>query len=214
MRGGVIRGSVASLAALVLTWTLVTPVAAEEATGSVTASDQIPVAELVPPLESEPLEVPVGTIPEGEFLPELEAAFADQPVERRTGGPLVVDGFDEETSVEIERDEFSTTFENADGTFATQFSPVPVHAEVDGEWVDIETSVEELSDGGFGQDAHPLNPEFANRADEAGAFSISNEDYEIINYPNGWCEECGLFTSTGVATHVWAERDTWLVVGP
>ncbi len=141
MRGGVIRGSVASLAALVLTWTLVTPVVADEVAEPTTPSDQIPVAELVPPLESEPLEVPAGTIPEGEFLPELEAAFADQPVERRVGGPLVVEGFDEETSVEVGRDEFSTTFANEDGTFATQFSPVPVHAEVGGDWVDIDTSV-------------------------------------------------------------------------
>ena len=179
MRGGVIRGSVASLAALVLTWTLVTPVVADEVAEPTTPSDQIPVAELVPPLESEPLEVPAGTIPEGEFYPELEAELGPQPVERGTGGPVVVEGFDEETSVEVERDEYSTTFENADGTFATQFSPVPVHAEVDGEWVDIETSVEDLSDGSFGQDAHPLNPVFAPRADEAGAFSVSNEGYEI-----------------------------------
>ena len=186
MRAGVTRSIVASIAALVLTWTLVTPVAAEEVVEPVTPSDEVPVAEIVPPLESEPLLVESGTIPEGEFYPELEAAAVEavekkeEPIVKGVGAPVKTESsFDEATSVEIDRDEFTTTYENIDGTLTAKVSAVPEHAEVDGEWVPVDLSVVRQSDGSFAQDAHPLDPSFAKRADSEDAFSISRGGYTI-----------------------------------
>ncbi|MDO7883208.1 PA14 domain-containing protein, partial [Salinibacterium soli] len=158
-----------------------TPVAAEEVAEPVTPSDQVPVADIVPPLESEPLVVEAGTVPEGEFFPELEAAAREDTVVGRGVAEALprVEGYDPETSVEIDRDEFSTTYENADGTFATEFSPTPVHAEVDGEWVDIDTVVDPVGDGSYAEEAHPLKPEFAATADEEGAFSVTTNGYNV-----------------------------------
>ena len=76
--------------------------------------------------------------------------------------------------------EFSTTYENPDGTFATVFSPTPVNAEVDGEWVPIETDLSLTSDGTFSQQVHPLQPEFAsNAADPDGALAVTSDDFEV-----------------------------------
>ncbi len=173
-----LNSAVAVLSALVLVWTLVTPVSAEEVIEP-EVTEETPVSELVPPMESEPLEVVEGTVPEGEFYPELDAVDVPTKNNAVIPGETETPVFDPETAQVVERDEMSTTYQNADDTFTTVFSPTPVHAEVDGEWVDIQTNVEPESNGSLSQEAHPLQPEFAPTADEAGALSVTRDDYEV-----------------------------------
>lgn len=171
----------ASIATIALVTTIATPVSAKDLAADEAVTAPLITEELVPPLESEPLVVEAGTIPEGTFYPELETKG---PVRKGQGGtkptpPIKESVFDEETSVEIERTEFTTTFDNADNSFTTEISPTPVHAEVGNEWVPIETHVEQDSDGSWSQEAHPLKPEFGSHADEQGAFSVSRDGYKI-----------------------------------
>ena len=173
-----VNTAVAALSALTLVWTLATPVAADEVAADITSEDPA-TSELLPPLQSPPLEIPDGTIPEGEFYPELDAS---DPVNRNNGVIPPEPGestFDPETSELVERGEFSTTYENVDETFTTVFSPTPVHAQVDGEWVPIDTTLNPEAEGTLSQDAHPLRPEFAANAQDEGAFSVSTDDYQV-----------------------------------
>src|SRR5690348_5106412 len=94
------RVVVAAFLSLLLTWTVVSPVSAEEVPAEVVPTDQVPVSELVPPLESEPLEIPQGTIPEGDFTTPLTAPVVDEAVGKGFGGgaPIAANGdgsFDE-----------------------------------------------------------------------------------------------------------------------
>lgn len=151
------------------------PIAPAEATETAEATIA------VPPLESAPLEAPELSTPQGEFIPELEAR---EPLARDSTKPPAefessLDEFDPSTATEVERDEFTTTYEGADGSYVSAVSAVPTSAEVDGEWVNIETHVELAADGTRQQDAHPLNPEFGAFADEEGAFAVSNDDHRV-----------------------------------
>lgn len=168
-----LRPTIAAIASVVMVVTLATPAYGDEVAPRVLS------AEDIPPLESEPLAVPESTFPEGTFYPELAAPPA---LHRGLAGPVpVATGFDPDTSTELpeERDEFSNTYVNKDGTHATLLSPTPVNVEVDGEWVPIETSLEVAEDGSLTQETHPLEPTFAPSADGDEAFSISHEGYNI-----------------------------------
>lgn len=183
MRSGLlIRSTVAAFTSLILVWTLAAPVAAEEAVPEPVPAQDVAVADLVPPLVSDPLVTPAGTIPEGEFYPEIDGLLP-APVTRGFSGTKVTldtsESFDPDTSEVASRDEFSTTYENADDTNTTVFDSSPVNTEVDGEWVPIQTILEQGPEGSWSQEAHPLAPTFAPNADDADAFSVSQNGYHI-----------------------------------
>ncbi|WP_245930550.1 DNRLRE domain-containing protein [Allonocardiopsis opalescens] len=105
------------------------------------------------PEDTPSLEPPV---PEG--TAETEPEIVEEPA-----APEIA-GFDEDTSVELveERSEFSRTFENADGTLATQFSTEPMHFDAGGgEWEEIDTSLVGDGDGGWTNAADSADISFA-----------------------------------------------------
>lgn len=173
----VILGAVLSA---VLVVTVVTPVAADEVEPTPTPID-------VPMLVSEPLEAPVSTTPEGDFseiVPPVPTV-----VEKRIGGqrqalPEVAEPtestFDSTTSEVVERTEFTTTYQNPDGSLTTQVGSGPLNAEGNSdEWVPIKTFVDHNADGTWSTDLHPLEPTFAADAEAENAFSVSRDGYEI-----------------------------------
>ncbi|WP_407702211.1 DNRLRE domain-containing protein [Streptomyces specialis] len=60
-----------------------------------------------------------------------------------------------------ERTETSTTWVNPDGSLTTELSAGPVRFERDGEWVDVDVSLEADGEGGFASRAHPSGLEVA-----------------------------------------------------
>lgn len=94
-----------------------------------------------------------------------------------------VEGFDAETSVELEgeRDEYSRTYENADGTLATDFSLEPLHyKDEDGSWAEIDPSLEPLGTDIWTNAADSRNVEFAASADAEELARLElDEDHSI-----------------------------------
>jgi hypothetical protein len=91
--------------------------------------------------------------------------------------PRIVDaanlvGFDPATSVATERDEFTTTYQNADGTNTTAVSKAPLNVMVDDEWVEINTALTPAGDGTWEVEDNPLNPSFAKKADDGSVFVV------------------------------------------
>ena len=76
------------------------------------------------------------------------------------------------------RDEFSTVYDIGGGYELAAIGAEPQNVEQDGDWVDIETAVRPDDDGGRVDD-HPLAPEFAPNADDAGAFAVDDGEYRV-----------------------------------
>ncbi|MBB6122239.1 DNRLRE domain-containing protein [Nocardiopsis algeriensis] len=79
-----------------------------------------------------------------------------------------ITGFDPDISEELveERDEFSRTYENEDGSLSTDFSLEPIHfQEEDGSWEQIDTSLVEENTETWTNAADSRKVEFAARAD-------------------------------------------------
>jgi len=171
-----------SLLSVVLVVTVVTPVAADEPAEPDTVT--YPSVD-VPPLESEPLVLPVPTTPEGDFS-DIEPA-APTVTGRSQGGrpdaPLKLSddaGFDSATSEVVKRSEFVTTFENADGTRTDQVGQIPINAKNNaGQWVPIDTFLGKNADGSWSTDAHPLDPVFAADASAENAFMVTRGGYDV-----------------------------------
>lgn len=170
---------VASLAPLVLTWTLVTPVHASEPAGDpslVEATSELPL------LESEPLDAPQGTIPEGDYTLGGELVI-DAPAEGKGQSPRLTipsldAGLDLDTSTVVERDEYSTTYKNADGSNTSVIGYQPQNVKIDGEWVPIDTSVERNGDE-WVANTHPLEPTFAGSTTDGDELTVSHEGFEL-----------------------------------
>ena len=89
---------------------------------------------------------------------------------------MQVEGFDEDTSTVVARDEFTETFDNADGTSSVKVSTDPLNTKTDaGTWVPVDTTVTaDKSGASAGQVVkHGLRPRFAKRADAASVLSVS-----------------------------------------
>lgn len=129
-------------------------------------------------LASSRLSVATGAMPTGAF----EAPSAGRRVAAGAGGGVSVEpGFDEDRSVVVSREEFSQTYANPDGTHTTEVSTVPLNVrQGDGDWVPVNTDVEERADGSAVVSDHPMDPVFAASADdpdllhvEAGSVKLS-----------------------------------------
>jgi len=174
---------VASLLALVLTVTVVSPVQA-----ATVEPEADPIA--VAPLQSEVLALPVSTYPDRpEALPSAKVSPPEtpSPVGRGIGGAKPVNSvfdempqFDALKSVVESVTEFTTTYSNPDGTETLKVSETPMNARNDeGKWQSVETRVAKDSEGRWSTDAHPLDPSFAVDASEDDAFTISRSGYDI-----------------------------------
>ena len=182
MRPSILSLLISAITSAVLVVTMVTPAHADAtATGDSGAEAQ---SGVVSDLVSEPLAPPTGEIPEGDFSDRDRSLAGASQTGARASAPRHTDPgtgttFDPETSVLVERDEFWSTYTNENGTNTTVVSAVPQNAEVEGQWVPVETRVESDGDGSYSQDAHPLDPEFAARADEEAALTLSRGGYTI-----------------------------------
>ncbi|MFJ9554106.1 DNRLRE domain-containing protein [Nocardiopsis sp. NPDC101807] len=78
-----------------------------------------------------------------------------------------ISGFDPDTSVELveEREEYSRTYENEDGTLATDFSLEPLHYEEDGSWEQIDTTLVPENTATWTNAADSQDVAFASHAD-------------------------------------------------
>jgi len=179
-----VRALVALLLSFLLTVTLVTPVQAEEVPVDTVPSDQVDVADLVPPLQSEALDVPDSSLPVGDFSQIIDDPITT-PVERGVGGhraaPEVLDGisgFDPEVSEVVARDEYTTTYLNDDGTHTTAIGYQPQNVLVDGQWEESSDRVARV-DGEWTADQHPLSPVFGDHADDDGVLAVSHDGYQV-----------------------------------
>jgi hypothetical protein len=170
-----------ALLSVVLTVTVISPVQADEPEVQVTPATEAPL------LESEPLVLPAPTTPEGDFS-ELQApaptvigksAGGQRPPAPFTPVPTESD-FDPDSSEVVGRTEFTTTFENPDGSKTTQVGMGPLNAKDEsGSWVPVDAFLDRNSDGSWSTDAHPLDPSFAADASDKDAFTVSRGGYEI-----------------------------------
>ncbi|KOX23890.1 hypothetical protein ADL05_01895 [Nocardiopsis sp. NRRL B-16309] len=142
-----------------------------------------------------------------------------------------VTGFDPETSVELpeERDEFSRTYENEDGTLSTDFSQEPLHFEEnDGSWEEIDpslvpensltwTNAADSKDVTFSaaadatelarmelEDGHSLSFSLEGAADAQG--QVAEDDPDTIVYPEalpGTDVELKSLNGGGVKETIW-----------
>ncbi|WP_439564881.1 hypothetical protein [Microcella sp.] len=120
-----------------------------------------------PVVDAPEYEAPLPSMPVGDFEISAPVLLAEVPVEKG-GGPRTQTQQDiESLGVEqlpvADRDEFSTTYEKPDGGMVTVIADVPQNIEVDGEFVEIETSAR-FEDGRWVVDPHPMSPSFAGSA--------------------------------------------------
>ena len=93
--------------------------------------------------------------------------------------PTTAESFDPSEAELIGQTEFSDTYRNDDGTNTMILSAEPLNARVDGQWVDVNTTVSDDPDLGWSAEAHPLQPEFADEADADDLLSVERAGYEV-----------------------------------
>ncbi|MFF1876140.1 hypothetical protein, partial [Kitasatospora herbaricolor] len=97
-----------------------------------------------------------------------------------------IDGFDPEGKTPVVSDEFSDTYVGADDSKVSVVSPTPVNVQNDdGDWVPIQTELSTtgpmswLGQGGAEVKLHPLEPEFAEHADDSPVLKMTNDGHSI-----------------------------------
>ena len=143
--------------------------------------------ELPPPEESPDVEAPGTEFPEGDFsvvAGGVKPLVKDAVVGKRAAPLSKVDTSIDPAELEdlevVGRDEFTTTWELEDGSFATAVSALPLNAEDEsGDWVPVSVDLEKASDGSFSSEVNPVDPVFAPIANEDGAFSVSRDGWEL-----------------------------------
>lgn len=150
--------------------------------GELSAED---IAAMLLPSQDAPEVMP--EVPGGDFSAELKAA---NTVEAAPAPPASFEAVEpdeltppSEADAGLEvvaRDEFSTTFERADGSFVERVSAEALNARgADGEWAEITTEFVKSDDGSWGAEVHPLEPVIASRADADAAVTVSSDGHEV-----------------------------------
>lgn len=135
---------------------------------AISADDVTPLVS--PELASTPSSTPSGT---PEALP-VEVVTPERQTES------TVKGFDADTSELVAKDESSTVYKNADGTFSTILSTEAQRVEnAAGAWVPASTKVMALPDGGGAVSAHPLSPQFASAANSTRLLELERHGVEV-----------------------------------
>lgn len=145
------------------------PLIPEQSPESVAPLGEAPtVVDLSNPPNAEPIVPPV-------LAPEVEGDASSQSL----------DGFDKATAEVLDREEYSQTYAGPDGAKVTEFSDVPLNVRVDGRWRPVRTDVQGrgpwawLGRGGAEVAQHPLNPQFAENANESALLAISHGEYRL-----------------------------------
>ncbi|BDI21661.1 PA14 domain-containing protein [Herbiconiux sp. L3-i23] len=156
---------------------------------------EIPLPEVLPSAPLEPSGTP--TTPQGDFTPLKDEPSAGAPpaapVEEEAASEpesapeaiSIGEDFDPSEAEVVDRDEYSLTYEGPGESKVTALSKDPVSVQVDGEWAPIKTAITRtgafswLGRGGAEVEQHPLEPVFAENANETPLVSISRDGYEV-----------------------------------
>jgi RHS repeat-associated protein len=139
-------------------------------------------ADAAPPAFNAPdgtTAAPDGTLEDPSLVPPAE--LTELPSQ-----PESIDVDDLIDADIVDRGEFQQTYAIDDGSKVTQLSVEPINVQQDGgEWVPVETDVETVGPWswlgiGSGEVAnHPLQPTFAESADDADVLTLTNDDHTI-----------------------------------
>ncbi|GEK80086.1 hypothetical protein ABA31_14370 [Agrococcus baldri] len=163
----------AMVAVVAVTVSLLQPVDAAS------AQDPVSPALSVPLLESEPPAPITPETPEGEA--GLDPLPLAEPVEELAAPEVLPESPDASAlsgADVVERDLFTTTYQEGGGSLVRHMSLEPLNAEVDGAWVEIDTSIESAGSG-WEVAAHPLAPAFASDAASDATVSLQIDDTEV-----------------------------------
>lgn len=173
LRGVARLWSLAMVAVVAVTVSLLQPVEAAVAQDPVSPALSVPLLESEEPAPLTP-DTPegaggVGVLPLADPVAELET-------------PEVLPAPEAASSVSeadvVERDMFTTTYRDGGGAFVRHMSLSPLNAQVDGAWVEIDTSIAAAGDG-WEVVAHPLAPAFAADAASESTVSLQVDGAEV-----------------------------------
>ncbi|HWH25876.1 MAG TPA: PA14 domain-containing protein [Pseudolysinimonas sp.] len=83
--------------------------------------------------------------------------------------------FDAGSAKVTSRNEFSDTLTDANGVKQTTLSNSPVNVKVGNSWVPSETSLSSVAGGKYGDNTHPLRPQFGAKADANSLLHVSRD---------------------------------------
>lgn len=187
---------VAAAVAVVLSVTVVDPASAyalaQSTSERVAAEDAADLAlgledqSIYPLEESETPELPEPSAGGWEVAPDTSdpvPTSAPVPAVTKAPEPVEVDADDLEGRPVVDRDEYSTTYQTADGGKTTAMTSLPSNVrDEDGDWVEAETELSTTGDeswlgrGGAEVELHPLAPVFAEFADAENVLTMTRND--------------------------------------
>jgi RHS repeat-associated protein len=185
LRRTVLSSVVSVLVSAVLVVSVVTPVEAAPAVAKPQKGLEVPALpeSADPTAAADPSEVPQGSFDSPPALREETPTPADS-VDPSAGSD--VSDFDPDGKPVVARDEFSTTYEGAGDSKVSAVSPTPVNVQDDGgDWVPIQTDLATtgpmswLGQGGAEVKLHPLQPEFAEHADDTSLLKLTSDGESI-----------------------------------
>ena len=170
-----VRSWIAVVASVVLVVTVLTPVAANAADEPApTPRDAVPV------VVSPPLKFPTPKAPTDVFDPKAYAVSATiAPPKVEVKKPSTAPEFDSSSAKVTGRDEFSTTYTDANGIHLLKTSTSASSVKSDGTWVDASTTLSDDGAGGLQVKDHPLAPHFAAQADASELFTASRAGHTL-----------------------------------
>ncbi len=132
---------------------------------------------------SVPLKYPKSKEPKGTYDP-LAFGLPAKPAGGEKKAAAATQ-FDPSTATETGRDEFSTTYTDANGIHLLKLSTTAVSVKSGGKWVTSATDLSGDGAGGLQVKQNPLAPHFAAKADAAELFTASRDGYSVSFALNG-----------------------------
>ncbi|HEY8912312.1 hypothetical protein, partial [Lacisediminihabitans sp.] len=123
------------------------------------------------------LKFPTPTVPKVPFAPEAFKALPVPKVEVKK--PSKAPEFDQASATVTGRDEFSTTYTDANGLHQVALSNSAVNVKSAGKWVEASTSLSDDGSGGLQVADNPLAPHFAAKADAAELFTATRGGHAL-----------------------------------
>ncbi|WP_354570313.1 hypothetical protein [Glaciihabitans sp. UYNi722] len=146
------------------------------------AAEKAPIVprDNVPVVTSPALVFPTPKAPKGDFDPKAYKASATiSPPKVEVKKPSKDLAFDQASATVTGRDEFSTTFTDANGLHQVALSNSAVNVKSAGKWVEASTSLSDDGSGGLQVKDNPLAPHFAAKADASELFTASRGGHTL-----------------------------------
>lgn len=144
-------------------------------------------AERATPVEVPPAQDagPAGSLPSGDFSRPPSQPTAPRSADGSQGDSPDLSSFDPSGKTVVSRDEFTNTYDTGNGNRVSLVSAAPVNVDLGDGFVPIKTDLSTtgpwswLGQGGAKAEVHPLEPEFAEYADDAKLVSMTKGDYSF-----------------------------------